>query len=212
MANRPVIDVLLPSRGRPELLASSIRSLRLTAACPRSVQIHVGADSDDPLTDWVAAGLHARCYLFDPQGYDRLHVYYQHMAQASSGQWLLVWNDDAVMLTQGWDEVLWGLPPSVLVADLQSHHSPMCCFPAVRREAVVAAGKFSSDNPHVDSFWEVVGNLSGTLATVPVQVRHEQQGGHAGNEHGFHDPAHLAELAACAQRCRDAVLADGRIT
>jgi len=207
MADGPVIDVLLPSRGRPELLARSVRSLRTRATAPARVTVWVGADKDDPATVQAAIDAHAHCVLFTRQGYERLHVYYQQMAEGSDGQWLLVWNDDAVMLTPGWDEVLAGLPRRVLVADLQSHHSPMCCFPAVRREAVAAAGKFSSDNPHVDSFWEVVGQLSGTIAAVPIRVRHDQQpGAHTGNEHGFHEPAHLAELAACAQRCRDAAM------
>jgi hypothetical protein len=164
----------------------------------------VGADADDQATITAAAEAGAYCLISDRHGYERLHVYYQQLAAASRARWLLVWNDDAVMLTQGWDTVLDHLPRSVLVADLQSHHSPMCCFPAVRREAVRAAGKFSSDNPHVDSFWQVVGELSGTIAAVPIEVHHEQ-GSRAGNEHGFHDPAHLAELALCAQRCREAV-------
>ncbi len=207
MADRPVIGVLLPSRGRPALLARSITSLRDCAADPAQFRVHVGADVDDQETVKVVAAAGAQVMLFARQGYDRLHVYYNQLAAGVDADWLLVWNDDAVMLTEGWDDVLGRLPRSVLVADLQSHHSPMCCFPAVRCEAVAAVGTFSSDNPHVDSFWEVVGNLSGTIAAVPIEVRHEQQGRHAGGEHGFHDAAHLEELSACAHRCRHAAVA-----
>ena len=202
-----MIDVLLPSRGRPEMLARAVSSLRVQAACPRSVAVRVGVDSDDPATASMAASLAAHWITFARQGYERLHVYYQALAAASPADWLLVWNDDAVMLTPDWDDVLADLPSRFLVANLRSRHSPICAFPAVRREGCGGEpGCSAGDNPHVDSFWEVVGGLSGTITAVPIDVQHDQQGGHAGNEHGFHEPAHLAELAACAQRCRDAVL------
>ena len=151
MADRPVIDVLLPSRGRPALLERAITSLRDKATDPGRVGVIVGVDDDDPETVRVAREMGAHWMTFARQGYDRLHVYYQGLAAVSQADWLLVWGDDAVMLTGGWDDVLDALPPSIFVADLQSHHSPICCFPAVRREAVAAVGKFSSDNPHVDS-------------------------------------------------------------
>lgn len=207
MADRSLIDVLLPSRGRPILLSRAIGSLTSRAADPSRVRMRVGVDSDDPETARVVDLMGVDFEPFIQQGYERLHVYYQQLAAGSQADWLLVWNDDAIMTTQGWDDVLADLPRRVLVADLLSNHSPTCCFPAVRQAAVQAiGGRFCSDNPHVDSFWEQVGRLSETIATVPIEVLHDQQPHpHRGNEHGFHDPVHLAEVSICAQMCRDAL-------
>jgi hypothetical protein len=39
-------------------------------------------------------------------GYSKLNHYYTTMALQAKGQWLMIWNDDAVMLTNGWDQHL----------------------------------------------------------------------------------------------------------
>lgn len=198
-----MITALLPSRGRPEMLARSVASLRDLAARPGEVWI--GADNDDPATEAVARSMGVGCLVMPRQGYDRLHVYYQALARvalkAERTDWLLVWNDDAVMTTPRWDALIEALPPRVLVADLPSKHSPyLCCFPAVRRRAVQHLGRFSTDNPHVDTFWQDAGRMAGVIETIPVFVRHDQvPGPHTGNQHAFYEPAHQAELAACAE-------------
>lgn len=199
-----MIDVLLPSRGRPTVLAASIRALRSLAAQPESVRVQVAADDDDDATHAAASEAGAHCHVFPRHGYGGLHLYYQGLAARCDGDWLLVWNDDATMRTPGWDEIITGLPPAVLVADIQSPHSPLCCFPAVRREAVSMLGRFSTDNPHVDTFWQDLGAATGTIAVVPVEadamspVRPDQT-------HGFYEAPHQAEMAACAQTLRDAL-------
>jgi hypothetical protein len=201
-----VIDVLLPSRSRLEMLRSSAESLWSLADNPGDVTVHVAADHDDQPTIALATELGANCVVFDPRrGYDQMHVYYQRLAAQSSGGWLLVWNDDAQMLTPLWDTILAGQPAGVLIADLQSRHTPLCCFPAVRRGAVDALGRFSTDNPHVDTFWQDVGYGSATIMTVPIRVHHDQPpgGGSSGNQHDFYGPAHQAELAACAGIIRE---------
>ena len=206
MADDCVIAVLLPSRGRPATLARSIGTLLVRADYPGRVAVIVGADNDDPATVRVTGDCDVSCLVMPRQGYPQLHAYYQALAatpDACAASWLLVWNDDATMLTTGWDSVLDGLPASVMVADLKSRHSPTCCFPAVRNEAVGIIGRFCSGNPHVDSFWQEVGRMSGTIATVPIEVCHDQRPhAHSGNEHGFHDPQHRAELAECARLLR----------
>lgn len=200
-----MIDVLVPSRGHPELLVRSAESLAGLAGSPEQVMIYVAADDDDPETIAVASELGV-CRVFHRRpGYAGLHVYYQALAELGSADWLLVWNDDAMMLTAFWDAILHEQPPSVLVADLQSHHSPaMCCFPAVRRTAVNALGRFCTDNPHVDSFWQDVGRATGTIAAVPIHVQHDQRTGseHWGNQHGYYELPHQAQLAACTETIR----------
>lgn len=109
-------------------------------------------------------------------GYGRLHEYFNHLASVALGGWLLLWNDDAVMLTRDWDERIRELPPEVLVADLACPpHSPdMITFPAVRRVACEVVGGFSPHNSHCDTYWEVVGRALGVVRSVDVHVRHDR--------------------------------------
>jgi hypothetical protein len=169
-----VISALTPSRGRPEMLRRSVLSLREMAAVP--AEILITADDDDPETITATSGLNAHVLVGPRKGYARLHEYYGELARASKGDWLLVWSDDAVMTTAGWDTFIEALPEHVLVADLRSPHSPgLCCFPAVRRRAMDALGGFfSTANPHIDTFWQDVGRATGTIAAVGAYVHHDR--------------------------------------
>lgn len=193
-----MISVLCPSRGNPELLARSVQSLRARAWA--EPEILIAADADDAATCRKALELTGRVHISERAGYDRLHEYYQALAAVATGDWLLVWNDDAVMMTDGWDARIGELPPEAYVADLASPHSPLCCFPAVRREAVAALGKFSTANPHVDTFWGDIAMASGTLRRVDVYVSCDSPV--RNNPHDFYQPHHQAEMARCAEILR----------
>jgi hypothetical protein len=190
-----VISVLCPSRERPELLKRSVESLRDTARS--SFELLVAADHDDRATASAADGMGALVLVMERAGYDRLHEYYAALAEMSTGDWLLVWNDDAVMQTPGWDQIIENVPPEVLIANLGTTHSPLCCLPAVRRSAVDALGRFSTANPHCDTFWQDVGSLTGTIAPVPVFASLDSAI-KAGQTHGFYEPGHQAEVYAAA--------------
>ena len=197
---------MIPSRERPASLARAVGSLLSLAADPSRVLVRVGADYGDQATIKACRDLGVRCLLSERRGYGRLHEYYQDLARGLNADWLLVWNDDAYMVSPRWDEVLRKLPSSVLVADLQSRHTPICAFPAVRKIAPQIIGTFCSDNPHVDSFWEVVGQKSGTLQPVNIHVHHDQQWhSHLGNDHGFSHPDHQRLLTGYAGVIRDAM-------
>ncbi len=201
-----MISVLLPSRGHPDLLKRSVASLLDHASAVEMVEVLVAADEDDPETVKAALELTRSVTIASERaGYGRLHEYYQRLSLAARGDWLLVWNDDAQMLTYNWDAIIEGQPDGVLVADIQSPYSPLCCFPAVRRTAVQALGRFSTDNPHVDTFWQDIGHLTGTIAAVPVHASLESPV-KPGQTHGFYEPVHQAELKACADLLRKKLL------
>lgn len=48
------------------------------------------------------------------RGYDSLTEYHDEIVSISTGEWLWQWNDDVMMLTDGWDELLRGLNPDSL--------------------------------------------------------------------------------------------------
>lgn len=196
-----MISVLCPSRERTAMLAKSVTSLR-DRSMPGDTEILVAADEDDPDTIKAAADLGARALVCSRHGYDGLHLYYGKLAAMATGDWLLVWNDDAFMMTDDWAAIIGSLPAGILVADLVSGQSPLCCFPAVRREAVKALGRFSTDNPHVDTFWQDLGYATRSIARVPVYVSHPVT--RRDQSHDFFGAAHQAEMAAAAEKIRAA--------
>lgn len=175
-----MISVLLPSRGRPSSLADSIGSLRVMADDPDQLEILVAADPDDPDTAEAAERSRAACWVAPTRyGYHQLERYVNHLAAVASGEWLLLWNDDARMLTAGWDARIAEAPHGVL---WPAHNdSPMLnIFPVVHRSIVDVLGHFSL-SPHCDSWVQDVATAVGAHHRIVVTVlhdRHDLTGGH----------------------------------
>lgn len=114
MSTPTILSILLPTRGRREMLKRSIESLINTASTPGRLEILLGIDEDDEglteyLKDEIAPMLlekqvECRANLFKPLGYENLHQYVNHLAGTATGEWLVFWNDDGIMLTDGWDD------------------------------------------------------------------------------------------------------------
>lgn len=171
-----LISVLCPSRGRPDSLARSIATLRSLAAYPERIEYLVAADPDDPDTCDNARTIGAACWIAPERyGYHQLNLYYNELARLSGGDWLLLWNDDADMETPHWDSRIRDLPPEIIVADLQTAHSPhLCTFPAVRRAAVEVVGAFSPVTCHCDTWWQDIARRLGAIRPVEVHVNHRR--------------------------------------
>lgn len=165
------VSVLLPSRRREALLRGSITSLVTLAAHPEQVEVLVAADPGDPATQGftIAAPLAGRV-LITPQRWGRgsLHEYYNWLAPHAAGQWLLIFNDDAVMETQGWDEVIRAQEPGVVVVG-SNHGDHM--FVAVPASWARAAGTLSP-TPDIDNVLFDVGHHLGCLRRPPLRVFH----------------------------------------
>lgn len=158
----------------------------------------MAADDDDPGTARKALELTGRLLVRERAGYDRLHVYYQELAAMASGDWLLVWGDDCVMTTDGWDAIIGALPARVMVADLDSTHSQHCCFPAVRRAAMEAIGRFCTDNPHVDTFWGDIATGAGVIKR-PDGIFVQADSLIRGYPHDFYSPEHQEQMRECTR-------------
>lgn len=175
-----MISVLLPSRKRLESLEESINSLRNTANSPTNLEILVACDPDDVPTFKKAKKLVDYAFQTDARyGYSNLHWYYNELSDASTareGDWKLLWNDDAVMTTRGWDDIISDVTWPYVVADLQSELSDSghCCFPAVRYEAIEAVGGFSPWTNHCDTFWQDIGRSTGKIKVVDIFVNHKR--------------------------------------
>lgn len=173
-----MISLLCPTRGRTASLEASVLSLYELADCPDEVEILVAADPDEEPGPWLPL---ANRWWTAPEryGYGRLHEYYNALAAMASGEWLMIWNDDARMLTPGWDTIIGAQPPAVLWMKA-NHCGGGNLFPAWPRAWSEALGHVSLV-PHVDMWIQHIGQALGCQRNVSVEVFHDRfdvTGGH----------------------------------
>lgn len=165
------VSVLLPSRRRETLLCESITSLATTAAHPERVEVLVAADPDDDATQGftMATPLAVRM-LTTPRRWGRgsLHEYYNWLASHAIGRWLLIFNDDAVMETPSWDDIICAQEPGIVTAG-SNHGDHM--FVAVPATWAQTAG-YLSPTPDIDNFLFDVGQRLGCLRRPPLRIFH----------------------------------------
>lgn len=114
--DKTVISILLPTRGRTDVLEKSLKSLINTASDPSRLEILLGLDDDDeairPYIEKNIApfmqekSVECRANIFEPLGYEKLNIYVNTLASSATGKWIFFWNDDALMETQGWDDII----------------------------------------------------------------------------------------------------------
>lgn len=175
-----MISLLCPTRGRPASLARSAASLLDLADAPDAVEILAMADPDDPAPPGAYLQVPAILSVAPERyGYRRLHEYYNALAAMASGEWLMIWNDDARMLTRGWDRIIGGQQPGVLWMKA-NHCGGGNLFPAWPAEWTRALGHVSL-SPHCDMWIQHIGQELGCQRQVPVEILHDRKdvtGGH----------------------------------
>lgn len=171
-----MISVLLPTRGRSHLLRGSVASLLDQADKPDQVQLCYAVDKDDEHTvedAYALARSHDNVSVTDRFGYAGLHHYVNQLARRASGEWLFLWNDDAVMITGGWDRIVRAWPPRYILDTWSNHPPETCVFPIVPTEFVRWIGHFSL-SPHNDSWWQYIGQWTKRLVRADIDVMHNR--------------------------------------
>lgn len=177
----PRIMALLPTRDRLELLERSIKSLVNFADEPGQVCILLGLDPDDyqdhmAAYNWLVAAYAPHVALMvmpERFGYARLHEYINRLAAAApEGDWLMLWNDDAVMMTAGWDEAVMDQDPGVLWPEA-NHCLDGNIFPIWPQAWTRKIGHVSL-SCNVDVWIGDLGRATGTQRRVPVFVFHDR--------------------------------------
>jgi hypothetical protein len=178
------ISILLPTRGRSDMLECSIKSLIELADNPNMVQIMLGFDRDDnigleyftkELQPWFNENsVKYQAMLFDPLGYIRLNEYVNTLASNSAGRWLVFWNDDAVMETAGWDTEIMRWDGEFKLLAFHTHRDhPYSIFPIVPRRWLDALGYLS---PHQisDAWLSQQAYMLNIWQRIPVHVLHDR--------------------------------------
>ena len=102
-----LVTVLIPTRGRFPLLRNAIEALRDTATRPDDIDIQLAVDDDD--TDTLSQ-LHnlkdITVTIGENVGYSGTADRHNKMFRKSVGEFLLLYADDAIVDTRGWDDII----------------------------------------------------------------------------------------------------------
>lgn len=157
--NSPLVTVMVPSRGRVQLLERSLLSLRSMAKDPSRVQVVARVDADDRATvefvntrkDLVSNVITAP----RGRGYADLHLMYNDMCKLAQGRFLFLWNDDATLVSHDWDEDLARFDDGKICyinSNLNDGRGrDVYLFPIVHRSWYDTTGHFSM-SPHNDTY------------------------------------------------------------
>jgi len=178
------VAVVLPTRGRTEALRTSLLSLMENAEEPLKVQYLLGMDDDDVDTikwceehlfpDLEAQKSPVHIFQFQRLGYERLNEYVSGLAQRSSANWIMFWNDDAIMHTKGWDRRIAAETGEFNILRMPTHNEhPYAIFPIVPREWLLLFGRLS---PHQinDAWISQVAFMLDIMKNIDVDVTHDR--------------------------------------
>lgn len=182
----PMISVLLPTRKRIHMLEHSLTSLIHKARHPEHLEILIAYDDDDEISDAYFSSpdwsrfisswpvIH-RIFRVPRWGYHELHRYVNMLAQHSEGDWILFWNDDALMETDSWDDHVRDNRDFRGLLHITASNMPMNCsiFPLLHRDWLTLFGCISPIN-HADSWVSDICWNARARRVIPVSAFHDR--------------------------------------
>ena len=192
-ATAGVISIILPTRGRVDgALQASLTSLLENATDPSKIEIMLGVDEDDTDTiEWVNNeaskfvdpwGCACKAKVFQPLGYEQLNIYVNLLCHSSTGSWLFLWNDDALMQTNGWDEVVQSYDGQFkCLAPKDNHDHPFAIFPLIPADWFTLCDAWSI-NAQNDTWVSVIARMNGIFERIDIEVLHDRADLTGGND------------------------------
>lgn len=187
--NGPLVSILLATRGRPDDLTRALFSLYNKAKDKSLLEFLLKVDLDDQRTinelNRVKPQLTGSKVevVVSPKGrgYVDNHLWLNDLAARATGDWLFVFNDDARMNTDNWDQaILWaGLPAPWLGINEVCHlntmmegREPSVEFFFLRRKTYQLLGHFGLYNLSDDWVSSVMYSIQPRI-TASVEVAHK---------------------------------------
>lgn len=178
------ISILLPTRGRTSMLYDSIKSLVDNTDVKTDIEILLGFDEDDTdslkyfhkhtgklLTD---NNIYSKVYLFPKLGYHSMHKYVNTLAKYSVGDWLLFWNDDAVMIDYGYDRLIRSFDKQFVILAFDTHNRhPNSIFPIVPKSWYEHLG-YISPHPLIDTWVSQIAWVLDIMVRTDHKVLHDR--------------------------------------
>ena len=180
-----VISVLLPTRGRRELLKKSVKTLVDKANQKDKIEILFGIDEDDAgLQEFIKEDMapyfnehkiEARASVFKPLGYENLHIYVNTLAGAATGEWLFFWNDDCLMVSEGWDDVIRQYDGQFKLLGPKDNHEghPYAILPIVPKDWFILMGHLSQ-NPQNDAWLSHIAYMLDIFERIDFEFIHDR--------------------------------------
>jgi len=178
------ISVLLPTRGRAELSFKALTTLWSTADNNKGIEYLIALDDDDQASiDYYEStvipyledeGLDYEIHVVPRWGYAKLNEYINYLGRQASGEFILFWNDDAIMETKGWDKEIDKFKGKFRVLRMpdQSEH-PYSIFPIVPHKWKSLLGELSPQQM-TDAWVSQVAYLCNIMVNIPVKVTHDR--------------------------------------
>lgn len=152
-----MISFLLPSRGRPDELLVTLKSLDLPK---HNKEVLIWLDTDDPKLERYQEVLkdnpHVRVFIRERVGYINGHLMLNFLAEQARYDWYFFFNDDAYMDNPDWSDIFKDFvkqfDPAVetVVINIWGQGNKANLFPIVSRKYVDVCGHFSMGTANDD--------------------------------------------------------------
>lgn len=134
------------------------------------VEILVAVDKNDPELEQYGQIKGIKLFLSKQHGYENLHEYYNLLSKKAKGDWLMLGNDDAYMLTEDWATAIIGDPTIPQVLNVWNEQDNL--FPIISRAWYEATGHFSL-NAHADSWVQQVAEMIDRTSYIDgIDIKH----------------------------------------
>ena len=177
------ISILLPTRGRTEMLDDSLTSLVDLARHPENIELLLMFDDDDDVSfTWFQENIQSKiedvgatftCWKTSRLGYENLHQYVNWLASKAKGRWLMFWNDDAKMLTKNWDDHIRNVTAFRVLRMPTHNEHPYAIFPIVPAEWYEIFG-YLSLHQLSDAWISQIAYMTDIVENIPVEVLHDR--------------------------------------
>lgn len=177
------LSVLLPTRGRTQMLKESIMSLLDLAKFPDQIELLLMFDDDDQKSfDWFQtniapqieqSGSSFRVWQTPRLGYEYLHKYVNFLASQAQAPWLMFWNDDAKMLTKEWDKEITSVKDFCVLRMPTHNEHPYAIFPILPAEWYNIFG-YLSCHQLSDAWISQIAYMLDIVRNIPVNALHDR--------------------------------------